>query len=1177
MKYTKSDKTKIYFLNDKNIASSLTDVEVSTLNPIPSLTLLSSVKKDLSDNISAVSAQLESELSVEISNRLSADNKISNDITSIISSTSSLIENDIKDLSDNISAVSAQLESELSVEISNRLSADNKISNDITSIISSTSSLIENDILSTKDDILSTVNEKYVHLSGDTISFINIEKDLSVKENLIQGKDISIEKDKDIENIVALGRNISATQSNSFIWNGKEENNDPYTSKTPGSFSINTKDGINSFYIGDRSLSDIISSDVNISINTLNNKIHDTLSTISTSLNLSTDTKVSDLSNKLSTDLSDSIQIDTLGFKYNSDTHIIWLSAANNNKNSRNLSIDTTEFVKDRIVDHVEFTNEVLIIYWKDNEGHAVPTKIPISSLAKVYTEGTGIDITNISSSFQISVKDYDKITGDLSSVLNTVNNLSTETISGINSRITSLEDYKKELSRDNGIIDTISTNISFLSDKIDLNNTDTNKKIDDLSSKHNKLVDKVTENVENIETLNNGISTINKDFSEKLQSLNAALELSTTNLNNDISKINHNVSDLSTAHNNLKEAVDKNIEHIDILQNYANKLSGLSGDIPTLSSNIDTINEKIKKLVNYKGVLRFNKYDPDWKKTYSNGTPTGLSDDNLTSFFKYFNAGNETPIKSGNIYKIEFVETDKIKLNDPLYAADAFYDFIYTDKDNKQHKLRLSHNDYILVSSNKDLSSVDLSDLNSDTVQVLAGAHFYEAYQAKIESYLNSPWLSGNNNESAKYYIGIDKNGDKIEKIGHTISGDNYFKGTNTFDNIKVYWKNDNDSISSELSSYRELTDIIESNIADIYHLSSDKIFSDLTKEDGLPENPKRSDVLIVSSIENKDVNSAYVYDGEKWIACTGNVDADKVITSKTIAFSGNYTQIGNINKDKNLTITTGYEKGTSIQKIFSDILDKTLLPEITRQPSVKFTQATSGEYEVGTKLIPSYTVSFDEGEYTQFRIKDTIDSNEKIVQIKPGLTPVYSVELKNNDKTLSTLTSASGKFGEITIKDSTSVVFNVKATYNDGANAKNNKNETTSVHIPASSKTSTSNKTIGFRKMFYGSYVSPVELNSQNIRALTGEKTQNKTINSVNIIEGAKQVIIAVPSTKKITNVYDTEAFGTDIFGKFNKPVIVKVEGANGYNAIDYKVYTYTPATALGKNKYKVTVTNA
>jgi len=92
-----------------------------------------------------------------------------------------------------------------------------------------------------------------------------------------------------------------------------------------------------------------------------------------------------------------------------------------------------------------------------------------------------------------------------------------------------------------------------------------------------------------------------------------------------------------------------------------------------------------------------------------------------------------------------------------------------------------------------------------------------------------------------------------------------------------------------------------------------------------------------------------------------------------------------------------------------------------------------------------------------------------------------------------------------------------------------------------------------------------------------LTGEKTQNKTINSVNIIEGAKQVIIAVPSTKKITNVYDTEAFGTDIFGKFNKPVIVKVEGANGYNAIDYKVYTYTPATALGKNKYKVTVTNA
>lgn len=1121
MNYTKSEQTKIYFLNDKNIASSLTDVEISTINPIPSLTLLSSVKKDLSDNISSVSSVLSDALEKEISTRLSDDTKISNEIISIISSTSSSIEN-------NISI--------------------------------------------TKNDILSTVNGSYVHLSGDDVAFINVSGDLNVKENLIQGKDISIEKDADIDNIVALGRNISATQSNTFIWNGKEENNEPYKSQTPGSFSINPEDGTKGFYIGDKSLSDIISDDVNLSINNLNEKIQNNLSSINTKLSVSIDEKVFDLSTKLSSDLSDSIQINTLGFDYDTNAHIIWLSAANNNNDINKLSIDTTEFVKNRIVDHITFEKDTLKIYWLNTNGEAVPTEIPVSSLAQVYKGGTGISITNVSSNFEISVKDYDK----LSSTYVTVGKLSTETISVIDSRISSLENYRTELEKDNGIIDTISTSISNLTKDFQENIKDlktsilsTNTNLNGLSSEHTKLDEKVTKNVEDIKTINNGISTINKDFSEKIEKLNSALELSTVNINNDISKTNHNVSDLSTAHSKLEGNVNTNTEDIEILQTYANKLSGLSGDIPTLSSNIDIINDKIKKLANFAGVLRFNKYDPDWKKLYN--------DDNLTSFFKYFNTGNETPIKSGNIYKIEFKETEKINFNDPLYAADSYYDFTYVDTNGNQNTLRLAHNDYILVSSTKDLSSVDLSDLNSDTVQVLAGAHFYEAYQAKIESYLNSPWLSGNNNEKVKYYTSIDKDGNKIENTGHAISGDNFFKGTNTFENIKVYWQNDNDNISSTLSSYRDLTDIIESNVVDVYQLSSDKIFSDLTKEDGLPKNPKRSDVLIVTSIENKDVKSAYVYNGENWIACTGNVDADKVITSKQIAFSGNYTQLGNINKDKNIAITEGFKKGTSVQQILSQILDQTILPEIIKMPSIAFASATTGEYEVGTKITPTYAITFNEGAYTQFAIKDTLSSSVKQIQINPGLTPTYSIELRNNGNILSTLTTASGKFSEITISDSSSVDFYAKATYGNGANAKNNKNETTNIHIAANTITITSNKNIGYRKMFYGSHTSPVTLTNQNIRALTGEKTQNKEINSVNVVEGAKQVIIAVPSSKKITKVLDVAAFGTDIFGKFNEPVVVKVEGANGYTAIDYKVYTYTPATALGKNTYKVTVTNA
>jgi hypothetical protein len=47
--YTKNNKDEIYFLNDKNIAQSLSD-EIS-LNPIPSLSLLNIVNDNLIEKI----------------------------------------------------------------------------------------------------------------------------------------------------------------------------------------------------------------------------------------------------------------------------------------------------------------------------------------------------------------------------------------------------------------------------------------------------------------------------------------------------------------------------------------------------------------------------------------------------------------------------------------------------------------------------------------------------------------------------------------------------------------------------------------------------------------------------------------------------------------------------------------------------------------------------------------------------------------------------------------------------------------------------------------------------------------------------------------------------------------------------------------------------------------------
>jgi len=89
-----------------------------------------------------------------------------------------------------------------------------------------------------------------------------------------------------------------------------------------------------------------------------------------------------------------------------------------------------------------------------------------------------------------------------------------------------------------------------------------------------------------------------------------------------------------------------------------------------------------------------------------------------------------------------------------------------------------------------------------------------------------------------------------------------------------------------------------------------------------------------------------------------------------------------------------------------------------------------------------------------------------------------------------------------------------------------------------------------------------------------LTGEKTQNKTIDSVNIIEGAKQVIIAVPSPRTCTSIKDVNGLNAEALSAFTKTTVM-VEGANGYAAKEYNVYYKDNAAACDKaNNWAVTL---
>ncbi len=316
--------------------------------------------------------------------------------------------------------------------------------------------------------------------------------------------------------------------------------------------------------------------------------------------------------------------------------------------------------------------------------------------------------------------------------------------------------------------------------------------------------------------------------------------------------------------------------------------------------------------------------------------------------------------------------------------------------------------------------------------------------------------------------------------------------------------------------------------------------------------------DILVITE-ESTGIAAAYRYNAtsEMWEALDGNVSADNVIIKKDITLAGSYTSVGNVSKGSSTATGTLSVAGKSLTDVLQNIFTKELQPTKT-EPSVSLTFSKAGAYEVGTKVTPDYSATLNAGSYTYGPAT--------------GITP-SSWEVTNTDG--GSKNTASGSFDEITVGDATNYTITAKATYAAGAVAKTNLGNDSSpvVQIAAGNKSKTSSAITGYRNCFYGSKVNPVELTSANIRALAQNSKSSVNSFSVTVVEGAKQVIIAIPTGKTLKAVADTGAFGTDIVGSFVNNTVA-VEGANGYTAKDYNVYVYTPATALGANTYNVTI---
>ena len=331
----------------------------------------------------------------------------------------------------------------------------------------------------------------------------------------------------------------------------------------------------------------------------------------------------------------------------------------------------------------------------------------------------------------------------------------------------------------------------------------------------------------------------------------------------------------------------------------------------------------------------------------------------------------------------------------------------------------------------------------------------------------------------------------------------------------------------------------------------------------------------LVQGTVTQKYQYTAYVYgetaNGTEWKAMDGNYSAENVYFDKDMLVT---KEVGYI------TLTNGQayipSKGKNLTEVFEAMYVKEQNPTTTA-PSVSLTFSQAGVYEVGSKLTPSYSATFNAGKYsygpatgvtvTAWEVTDSVGED--------------------------TLTNASGSFAEIQVTDNTSYTITAKATHTAGSIPVTNKGNnfepatitSTSGQIQAGSKSATSSAVTGARKAFYGAFVTPITLDSGTIRKNCTAKWHSDTTScswytgtgyELSVPDGTKQVIVCVVKGKTLKGVYDKAAFGTDIKDSFKIQTenAIYIKGANEYSGTEYNVYVYSPDAALGANTFYVAI---
>ena len=278
---------------------------------------------------------------------------------------------------------------------------------------------------------------------------------------------------------------------------------------------------------------------------------------------------------------------------------------------------------------------------------------------------------------------------------------------------------------------------------------------------------------------------------------------------------------------------------------------------------------------------------------------------------------------------------------------------------------------------------------------------------------------------------------------------------------------------------------------------------------------------------------------------------DTDMVFTERF----GRYTPTGG-----KVTIPSN---GKSLYAVLMDAYSQDKNPTVT-QPTVGITSVTAKAYEVGTSVTPAYSGTFNAGKYEY--------------DASTGVTATAWKATNNVDA--QEIATQNGTFTAYVVPDGANYKITVEGTYSDGTVPKTALGQNyPDGQIKGGTKSATSGAITGYRNSFYGTTTDKTKAtDSAVVRGLaqkSGKALANGNTFTVTIPVGAQRVIIAYPATlRDVTSIKDVNGLNADITSAFAK-TIISVEGAAGYTAIDYKVYTQDFATANDTaNTYSVTI---